>query len=497
MARYGLYVDESIEYPGKRDLFRPDVAYPEYPFSFAATSASKNAVYEAIRNLLVEAGLDSDGFGTSEWNPLGAYVRPGDKVLVKPNLVMDVNPSGQGTDCLYTHPSVISAVIDYVVIALKGEGSITLADAPMQTCDFENLAKQSGLLELVNWYRGQGVDIALADMRGLRSTEGLSGPVQEVVKGAKGYVIDLGEDSSFHGLSDERIDALRITNYDPDELKRHHAPGKHEYFVSSHLLDADVVVNVPKGKTHRKAGITGALKNMVGVNVRKEYLPHHTFGSKVEGADEYRIRSIFRIIGSLLLDSRNRMLGSETGIARMALGMLASSAIHLGKLVTKDGTSEGNWFGNDTIWRTVLDLNKIVRYADRGGVMQDVPQRRMVVFTDMVVIGQGEGPLLPAPGKWGMLSFSDSPLASDIAMAGLMGADFSLIPCIDCALSYGGRYKVAEGPEADIVCQSNDPEYDGKPIKTLNEDGARVARPSKGWNPAFRKGMTPREESRV
>lgn len=497
MALYGLYVDESIEYPDKRDLFRPDVAYPEYPFSFAATSSSRNAVYEGVRRLLVIAGLDSDGFGTPGWNPLGAYVHPGDRVLVKPNLVMDVNPLGYGTDCLYTHPSVIAAIIDYVIIALKGEGSIVLADAPMQTCDFDNLAKQSGLLELVNWYRDQGVDIALADMRGLRSTEGPSGPIQEVMKDAKGCVIDLGEDSSFHGLPDERIDALRITNYDPDELKRHHALGKHEYFVSSHLLDADVVVNVPKGKTHRKAGVTGALKNMVGVNVRKEYLPHHTFGSKDEGADEYRTRSIFRRIGSLLLDSRNRMLSSEAGMARMALGLLASSASRLGKLVTKDRTGEGSWFGNDTIWRTVLDLNKIVRYADRRGVMQDVPQRRMVVFTDMVVIGQDEGPLLPAPGKWGMLSFSDSPVASDIAMAGLMGADFSRVPCIDRALSYGGRYKVAEGSEADIVCRSNDAVYEGKPIKTLNEGGVRVARPSKGWDPAFRKGMTPREESRV
>lgn len=342
MTRYGLYVDELIEYPDKSDLFRPDVAYPEYPFSSTTTSNSRNAVYEGIRRVLAMTGLNSDGFGTPGWNPLGEYVHPGDKVLVKPNLVMDVNPSGNGTDCLYTHPSVIAAVIDYVIIALKGEGSIVLADAPMQTCDFDNLVKMSGLFEMVNWYRNQGVDIVLADMRGLRSTEGPLGPVQEIVKGAKGRVIDLGEDSSFHGLSDDRIDALRITNYDSDELKRHHAPGKHEYFVSSYLLDADVVVNVPKGKTHRKAGITGALKNMVGVNVRKEYLPHHTLGSKDEGADEYRARSIFRKIGSLLLDSKNRMLGSKSRKAGMILGMLALSVNRLGKLATKDKTSEGS-----------------------------------------------------------------------------------------------------------------------------------------------------------
>lgn len=495
--RYGLFVDDSIEYPAKRDLFRPNIAYPEYPFSSDAVSSSKNSVYEGFRNLLMVSGLDSDNVGSAYWNPFGAYVRPGDKVLVKPNFVMDVNPSGCGTDCLYTHPSVIAAVIDYVVIALKGEGSIVLADAPMQTCNFDNLVRQSGIFELVEWYRSQGVDIALADMRGLRSVESASGLIQEVIEEARGRVIDLGEESSFHGLSDERIDKLRITNYDPKELKKHHARSKHEYYISSYLLDADVIINVPKGKTHRKAGVTGALKNMVGVNVRKEYLPHHTLGSKDEGADEYRIKNIFRRIGSSLLDSKNRRLGLGSGKSRKALGLLASSMNRIGKLVSSDSTSEGSWFGNDTIWRTVLDLNRIVCYADNKGIMRDVPQRRMVIVTDMIIIGQGEGPLLPAPGKWGMLSFSDSPIASDIAMAGLMGADFSLIPCIARGMSYSGRYTIAAGVEPNVVCLSNSPLYNDRPIRALNEDAIHVVRPSKGWEPAFRQGAMGREGEHV
>ena len=48
---------------------------------------------------------------------------------------------------------------------------------------------------------------------------------------------------------------------------------------------------MPKPKCHRKAGMTSALKNFVGANVRKEFLPHHTMGSIKEGGDEYFVTS--------------------------------------------------------------------------------------------------------------------------------------------------------------------------------------------------------------
>ena len=38
-----------------------------------------------------------------------------------------------------------------------------------------------------------------------------------------------------------------------------------EYCISEACLEADVIINLPKPKTHRKAGFTGALKNMIGV----------------------------------------------------------------------------------------------------------------------------------------------------------------------------------------------------------------------------------------
>lgn len=485
MTVYSLYHSDKINYPDSGAPFRPGEAYPEYPFDPACIAFGRNDVYSGVRDVMRLAGLDVENYGTAEWNPLGCYINPGMSVLLKPNLVMHVNRSGNGTDCLYTHPSVIAAAIDFVVIALKGAGKIILADAPMQSCDFNVLVEASGLKAMVEWYRYQGIDIELIDMRGLISSYSAGNLEQTLVESAAGKVIDLGPDSCFAGLSKERIDGLRITNYDPDELKKHHTLYKHEYYVSSCLLDADVVINLPKAKTHRKAGVTGALKNMVGINVRKEYLPHHSNGSKADGFDEYENTSALRCVSSSVIDAKNRMLNGDSALARKGLSFLARGIGFFGKRLSRDSYDEGSWFGNDTIWRTVLDLNKIVFFADKDGVMRKTAQRRMVVLCDMVVIGQGEGPLLPEPGDWHMLAFCDDPCVHDIAMARMMGTDSSTIATVGRALAYEGAYAWRDARVELPRCCSNDVAFDGIRVDRLNEDMRFLAKPTSGWAERF------------
>jgi len=41
-------------------------------------------------------------------------------------------------------------------------------------------------------------------------------------------------------------------------------------------------------KLHRKAGITCALKNLIGINGNKEYLPHHRLGGSQAEATTIR-----------------------------------------------------------------------------------------------------------------------------------------------------------------------------------------------------------------
>ena len=487
MSIYSLFMNEEMVYPGQGPLFRPATAYPEYPFGENGYADGENAVYDGVRKLFHLSGLDVENYGTSNWNPLGKYVRHGDRVLVKPNLVMHANPTGNGTDCLYTHPSVIAAVVDYVAIALSGTGSIVLADAPMQSCDFDALVRESGLSELVAWYRERGLNISLKDMRGLKSNYESGRLEQVLVEGVEGKVIDLGEESSFWGLSHDCIDGLRITNYDPRELKSHHTQDRHEYFISQDLLDTNVVINLPKAKTHRKAGITGALKNMVGVNVRKEYLPHHMNGSAVEGADEYEHKSAFKRISSVLLDKKNEGLASSGTLRRKALGFILRGFNFMGKRASGDPYSEGSWWGNDTIWRTVLDLNKIVFYADNKGSMRDEQQRRMLVLCDMVTIGQGEGPLLPEPGEWHMLAFSDNPTTHDAAMARIMGTDERLIPTVHHALEYQGKYAWEKVDTKSVHCASNVECFNECALADLNADLYFSAKPTSGWSARFKR----------
>ena len=88
--------------------------------------------------------------------------------------------------------------------------------------------------------------------------------------------------------------------YDHRLMNRRHSQGKHQYLVSNSVLSADFIINVPKLKTHIKAGITGALKNLVGINGHKEFLPHHVNGWPGSGGDQYQRRSAVKPIYNVL-----------------------------------------------------------------------------------------------------------------------------------------------------------------------------------------------------
>ena len=134
---------KNCQYPGKEEFFRPSIRYPEYPFQ--ELSKQENKVYSAVRESLRLLGLDKEHYGTADWNPFGEWIKPGMNVLIKPNLFTDYNrnPTG-GTECLYTQPSVVAPVIDYIQIALQGSGKITVGDAPVQHCNFDDLIQNSG-----------------------------------------------------------------------------------------------------------------------------------------------------------------------------------------------------------------------------------------------------------------------------------------------------------------------------------------------------------------
>jgi uncharacterized protein (DUF362 family) len=88
----------------------------------------------------------------------------------------------------------------------------------------------------------------------------------------------VGKRSYLEEVSDDERSPFRVTNYDPGRLAESHRKGVHKYCITKELFDADVVITVPKIKTHQKAGLTNALKILVGVNGDKDLFTTSTQG---------------------------------------------------------------------------------------------------------------------------------------------------------------------------------------------------------------------------
>jgi len=231
--------------------------------------------------------------------------------------------------------------------------------------------------------------------------------------------------------------------YDPALMRETHARGRHQYLVAREILEADVVLNLPKLKTHTKAGITGALKNLVGINGNKDYLPHHRLGGRGRGGDCYSGGSRLKLAAERLLDGAN----GRSGISQLCFRQAARFSLGLARLLGEDRNVEGGWHGNDTIWRTCLDLNRILIYGRADGSLAPTPQRTTFTITDAVVCGEGEGPLAPSPKPMGMLTCAVNPVAAEYVHAHLMGFDWQRIPLLREAF-HCPTYPLADfGPE--------------------------------------------------
>lgn len=468
--------EKGVCYPPQRTVFRPSESYPEYMFDDLETG-SFNMVYKMIRDGFIKMGLDIDNIGSSLWNPFKDYVKPGYTVLLKPNMVLDYNLSGGGTDCLFTHPSIVAAVMDYVCIALKGKGKIIIGDAPLQECNFDALCKESGYQCLVDYYKGKGIDVELVDFRNVKTIEKNGLRYLREEKKEEGVTVHLDGLSAHNGLSQKRLKNLRITNYDPRILQMHHHDKKHEYKVSKYVLDADVIFNLPKPKTHRKAGVTIALKNLVGINANKEYLPHHTLGSVNEGGDAYKTENVYLNLANMVLDVKN-ILEFEKNMELADKAKFLYDELHsVGQRLVKEDYWEGSWYGNDTIWRTILDLNRILLYADKHGKIKDSQQRKVFIVADMIVSGQKEGPLAPSPLYAGMIAMGDDSLCFDRVVCSAMGFDYRDIPSLSDYM-VSDKYPISTNEEPVIV--SNYTDWDGASCKEL-KNKSLMFQPTRGW----------------
>jgi uncharacterized protein (DUF362 family) len=461
--------------------FSPSRFYPEYTFTDIATEP--NAAYEAVRGCFQTAGLDAAHFDSADWNPLAELIHPGETVLLKPNMVHQRHPRDpQGWRYVITHGSVIRTVADYVWKAVGLKGKVILADAPQTDASFSEMVKLLGLDAIRDFYLERGLDFELIDLRQEEWTTRGDVVVERRKLAPNPYgavAFDLGEASEFVGHPG--AGHYYGADYDAGIVNHHHSGGRHEYLIAGCAIKCDVVFSLPKWKTHKKAGVTASLKNLVGVNADKNWLPHHTEGAPVTGGDEHPNPDLKhrteRKVAAAVRGLSHRIPVVGPWVHRLARGV--------GKPVFGDTDStvrSGNWFGNDTIWRMCLDLNKIVFYGNADGSLRDPRQesrKRHYVLVDGILAGEGRGPLNPDPVEAGVVLFGVHPPSVDAACAYLMGFDPDKVPIVSRAFQCL-RLPLSEHAWRDVIIRSNRAAWNRALVDISADDIFHFA-PHFGW----------------
>lgn len=149
-------------------------------------------------------------------------LKPGDRVLVKPNFI-SFNPPEKGAT---THPTFIRAVVKFL---LSNKLKVVVGDIPGRVISVSKYPKMSGF------------------------------------EGVKDENLEIGELAVF-GFRNVKRDFLKL-----DEL---HLP--------EILWQVKKLFNLPKMKTHSLTFITGATKNLFGLTPRKDRLKIHRITSNLE-----------------------------------------------------------------------------------------------------------------------------------------------------------------------------------------------------------------------
>jgi len=474
--------------------FNPPQLFPEYPFKDSSCQ-KENHVYTAVRELFVQLGMDIEHYGTSEWNPLGEIIKPGDKVVLKPNLVINEHELGlPGIEASTVHGSVIRPFVDYAYIALKGDGRITIGDSPIKEVDFPKIMKLIGVDTILDFYasRQGGVSVEVVDYRDLRAYRREDGTIVGVSRldgDQRGYtVVDLKKESMFDEIADLHGRFRSTAAVYENVIDEAHNAESHKYSFANTVLEADVFICLAKLKTHRKAGVTLSLKNLVGLTNEKRWLPHHRIGTVGEGGDMLpddaplsnrvadRVYECFKA-------TRMGMFGFKYILPCLRFIYQLIVRHILSRIEKKEHLpwAEGDWYGNDTVWRMVLDLNHILLFADKSGHLQQTPQRRYFTCIDGIIAGHKEGPLHPTPKPTGVLVGGYNPVAVDLACIRLMDFDYKKIPLmmgVDRMQRRINPYKFIDETWQELNISSNNSDF----LK-LKDPGALffAFEPSAGW----------------
>lgn len=384
------------------------------------------------------------------------------KVLLKPNWVThSSNPADKL--CLYTADSFLLAALESVLD--MSPAKVTIGDAPIQGCDWSGIVTKELSDSISFMSKKYNVPVIIKDFRRTVFNPGENKPYVGRRPLDAYLIFDLALKSILEPITLPGRNKFRVTGYDQTRLKDSHRPGVHKYCITKELFESDIIISLPKIKMHQKTGITGALKNLVGFNGDKDFLPHHRIGGTTRGGDCYPGESRLRYYSELIMDLANK----NHGRWQFHVWRKVAAAVWKMSFPGEMDSLEAGWFGNDTTWRMVIDLNKIVMFGLPDGTFSDNEQRKVYSLCDGIIAGQGEGPLNPSPLPFGIISFTDNPAANDSAMALLLGFDFHKFPLLTQAA------KIYHSEDCDIYFNSN------KTVIGDLEKYSLTAIPPRGW----------------
>lgn len=199
----------------RREFLKVSAAASVYPFLGACEQQirwDKAAYIKTKSSRVAILAAESYGKGLRDTIVRGIQLfrldLTGKRVLLKPNLV-EFDPKG----VINTHPALIEAAIDS--FKSLGAREVVVAEGPGHRRDNEYLLTASGLYDVIKEHRVRYVDLNTDDVRLTKLK------------------------SSFTNLA--------------------------QLYLPETLYNADLLVSMPKLKTHHWAGVTLSLKNMFGV----------------------------------------------------------------------------------------------------------------------------------------------------------------------------------------------------------------------------------------
>ena len=410
--------------------------------------AIKTAAYN---DKVIAACLPSDLF---------RQILPGDTVVIKPNWVKESHLTKPDEwDYVITHTSVVTATLRRVCDILEPGGRIIIADAPQTDSSFVKILAHYPVEQWHTIAKNKRINLEIID---LRDDEWIQ--KKDVVVDRKKLEGDprgktevnlLDDASEFFGHK-KSSRGYYGADYNIQETNEAHDGHNNRYRLSRSVMEADVFINLPKLKTHKKAGITCCLKNLVGINTYKNFLPHHAEGSPAESGDQFPENSLqSRIEGPVLAFVKQKFLQHPV-MARLLKPLSTTARSFFGE--TEHIVRSGNWFGNDTLWRMTLDLNKAFFYANPDGKMREeklINAKKYIGIVDAIMAGEGNGPLSPNPRQMGYILAGTNPVAIDAVCARMMGFDPLKIPTIRQAFEIK-KYPICDFSLSDIMVVVND-----------------------------------------